>query len=98
MKKLILSAAIVLGSLSSFATTQNPFTDIAIFKVAQEEYKEISLDQVPEAIKTALTKAYPDAVIDKAYVSETKEYKLEITNGEQKGSLFADEKGNWIQK
>ena len=98
MKKLILSAAIVLGSLSSFATSQTPLTNLAILKVAQEEYKEISLDQVPEAIKTALTKAYPDATIDKAYVSEAKEYKIEITNGEQKGSLFADEKGNWIQK
>lgn len=106
MKKLILSAALVLGSLTTFAqesaTTSNTVTETAkqetTTAVAQEAYTEVTLDQVPEAVKTALTKAYPTAKLDKAFINEAKEYKLEITLDEKKGNLFADANGKWIQK
>lgn len=99
MKKLILSAALVLGSLTTFAqeaTTTAAKT--APQETTQTAYKEITSAEVPEAVKTALTKAYPTATIDKAFVNDLKEYKLEVTVGDKKGSLFADEKGNWIKK
>jgi hypothetical protein len=98
MKKLILSAAIVLGSLSTYATTA-PIVSSAIKTVSiQEEYTEVKLEEVPEAIKAALKTAYPSAVLDKAYVNATKEYKLDVTIGDKKGNLFADANGKWIQK
>jgi len=31
-------------------------------------------------------------------VNAKKEYKLDVTVGEQKGNLYADENGKWIQK
>ena len=98
MKKLILSAAIVLGSLSTYATTVND--DLNIFKITllQEEYTEVKLEEVPAAIITALKTAYPDAVLDKAYINVKKEYKLDVTAGEKKGNLYADANGKWIQK
>jgi hypothetical protein len=98
MKKLILSAAIVLGSLSTYATTA-PIVSSTIKTVSiQEEYTEVKLEEVPEAIKAALKTAYPSAVLDKAYVNATKEYKLDVTIGDKKGNLFADANGKWIQK
>lgn len=97
MKKLILSVAIVLGSLATFASTPIQSCNISISMV-QEEYTEIATDQLPEKVQTALKNTYPDATIDKAYVNEKKEYKIEITVGDQKAAVFADADGNWIKK
>ncbi|OUL60965.1 hypothetical protein [Flavobacterium sp. AJR] len=98
MKKLILSAAIVLGSLSSFATTlPTSVLDVKTTSV-QEEYTEVKIEELPAAITAALKKAYPDAVLTKAYVNANKEYKLDVTVGDKVGNLFADATGNWIKK
>ena len=98
MKKLILSAAILLGSLSTFAQTSTPAkTAVTTQTTVAETYTEITLGEVPEAVKAALTKAYPTAVLDKAYINEKKEYKLEITVGDKVGALYADATGNWIK-
>ena len=106
MKKLILSAAILLGSLSTFAQTSTPLktavttqtTATTTQTTVAETYTEITVAEVPEAVKSALTKAYPTAVLDKAYINEKKEYKLEITVGDKAGALYADATGNWIKK
>ncbi|AYN06100.1 hypothetical protein [Flavobacterium sp. 140616W15] len=99
MKKVILSAAIVLGSLSIYAATRTitePVNEVVIVQV-QDGYNEVSADAVPVAVKTALQKAYPDVKLDKAYVNEKKEYKLEISVGDQKATVYADVNGNWIK-
>jgi len=97
MKKLILSAAILLGSLSTFAQTGVSEKTTTTTQTVEETYKEITVTEVPEAVKSALTKAYPTAVLDKAYINEKKEYKLEITVNEKAGALYADATGNWIK-
>lgn len=104
MKKLILSAAIFLGSLSTFAqataaakteeTTQNTQTTQAV----EEKYTEIKAEEVPEAVKSSLKKAFPTAILDKAFINEKKEYKLQVTVGEKVGALYADAAGKWITK
>ena len=98
MKKLILSAAIVLGSLSTFANAVPTTNSVTNSKSIQEEYIEVKLEEVPEAIKAALKTAYPDAILDKAYINANKEYKLDITVGDKKGNVFADANGKWIKK
>ncbi len=98
MKKLILSAAILLGSLSTFASTIPATNEDVKTTSLQEEYTEVKLEEVPEAIKAALKTAYPDAVLDKAYINAAKEYKLDVTIGDKKGNLFADANGKWIKK
>ncbi|RTZ04788.1 hypothetical protein [Flavobacterium sp. GSP6] len=98
MKKLILSAAIILGSMSAFATilpVQNPQNQSVLL---QEEYTEVQAEAVPQAIKTAMEKAYPGAILEKAYINKNKEYKLEITVGDQNATVYADAEGNWINK
>jgi len=97
MKKLILSAAIVLGSFSTYAGTVTNSTEVCTVSI-QEEYKEVKMKEIPDAVKTSLETAYPGALIEKGYISEKKEYKLEIAVGDQKSTVYADAKGNWIKK
>ena len=98
MKKLILSAAILLGSLSTITATASNVNPIVKSVIIADDYTEIKVEEVPAAIIDALKKAYPDAVLTKAYVNENKEYKLDVKVGDKEGNLFADETGNWIQK
>lgn len=98
MKKLIVSAAIVLGSLNSFAATTVIANPIVKSVVLTDEFTEIKIEELPAAVTDALKKAYPDAMLSKAYINEAKEYKLDVTVGDKVGSLFADANGNWIQK
>ena len=98
MKNLFLSAAIVLGGLTSFAST-SPITSTIVKTISiQEEYTEIKLEEVPTAVTDALKKAYPDGVLSKAYKNAKSEYKLEVTVGDKIGSLYANADGTWIKK
>jgi hypothetical protein len=98
MKNLFLSAAIVLGSLTSFAST-SPISNTIVKTVSiQDEYTEIKVEEVPAAITEALKKAYPDAVLSKAYKNAKSEYKLDVTVGDKVGSLYANADGSWIKK
>ena len=101
MKKLILSAAIILGSFSAFAqqsTPQKSEEKIQNAETVKDAYTEIKVEEVPEAVKNALTKAYPTAILNKALINEKKEYELQVKVGEKVGSLYADAKGAWIKK
>lgn len=98
MKNLFLSAAIVLGSLTSFAST-SPITNTIVKTISiQDEYTEVKLEEVPVAVTDALKKAYPDAVLSKAYKNAKSEYKLDVTVGDKVGNLFANADGSWIKK
>ncbi|MBP4138150.1 hypothetical protein [Flavobacterium geliluteum] len=96
MKNVILSAAIVLGSLSIYATTDRNDEKVTIVNF-QEIYTEVAVDAVPAVVRTALKTAYPGANLDKAYVNEKKEYKLEISVGDQKAIVYSDANGNWLK-
>ena len=107
MKKLILSAAIVLGSLTTMSaqeqaqaaatqTEQAATTEQAA--PASDNYTEIKAEELPAAVTEALKKAFPDAVLNKAYINDKKEYKLEVKVGDKEGALYADANGKWIQK
>jgi hypothetical protein len=98
MKNLFLSAAIVLGGLTSFAST-SPISNTIVKTISiQDEYTEIKLEEVPTAVTDALKKAYPDAVLSKAYKNAKSEYKLDVTVGDKVGSLYANADGSWIKK
>jgi len=98
MKNLFLSAAIVLGSLTAFAST-SPITNTIVKTISiQDEYTEIKVEEVPVAVTDALKKAYPDAILSKAYKNATSQYKLEVTVGDKVGSLYANADGSWVKK
>ncbi|KAF2512131.1 hypothetical protein EYY60_07735 [Flavobacterium zhairuonense] len=98
MKNLFLSAAIVLGGLTSFAST-SPISNSIVKTISiQDEYTEIKLEEVPSVVTDALKKAYPDAVLNKAYKNTASQYKLEVAVGDKVGSLYANADGTWIKK
>ena len=98
MKNLFLSAAIVLGGLTSFASTSPISNTIVKTIFIQDEYTEIKVEEVPAAVTEALKKAYPDAVLSKAYKNAASQYKLEVTVGDKVGSLYANADGTWVKK
>lgn len=96
MKNVILSAAIVLGTLTVNASTNTIKVPLMQFITVQDEYKEI--DAVPAAIKTALDNAYPGVKLEKAYINAKKEYKIEILVREEKSTVYVDSAGNILKK
>ena len=99
MKKVILTLAIALGSLSTFASTTNTATiNNSITKTVQEEYTEVALDALPDAVKATVMNSFPNSKLLKAYKNEKNEYKLEISVGTATHDIFTDATGKIIKK
>ena len=95
MKKVVLVAALALGGLTAFAASPVAVNNDFVITL-QDEYQEIAVEEVPAAVQEALKADYPEAAISKAYKNEEGTYKLEVQIGEQVGTLFANENGEWI--
>nr|WP_199001647.1 PepSY-like domain-containing protein [Flavobacterium sp. ASV13] len=98
MKKLILSAAIILGGLTVQATTSAVKTSMTSAVMVQDEFTEVGLDAIPAAVKSTVEKSFPNTKLEKAYKNEKNEYKLEISNGDKKYTVYTDASGNIIKK
>ena len=98
MKKLILSAAVILGVISVQATnTVNPISMIQTLNI-QDEFTEVKADAIPEAVKSTIEKSFPGTKLEKAYKNEKNEYKLEIAKDDKKYTIYTDASGNIIKK
>ncbi len=101
MKKLILSAAIVLGSFTAIAQ-ETPVTESTTTETVTTEQEEVltpvASDEIPAPVTDALENAFPGATISKAEITEDKEYKLQVKAGDKEGLVYFDEKGKWIEK
>ena len=99
MKKVVLTAAIILGGLTTFATSAFAISQKdEIIMTVQDDYKEIKTDSIPQAVKDALAADFQTATLNKAYVNHKQEYKLEITVDGAASIVYADKDGNWIEK
>ncbi|UOB16249.1 hypothetical protein [Abyssalbus ytuae] len=96
MKKLVLASVLALGSFTMISAAAPTIYDGIMDVVLQDDFTEISTDNLPQAVKDALEADYTGATIDKAYVNENKIYKLEITLNGTSSVLFANESGEWI--
>lgn len=107
MKKIVFVIALALGGLTTTFAQSTPESEDANTNTAveaeapaqdQESYQEIAVEELPEAVTSAVAKSYPTATINKAYKNEANEYKLEVALQDgTAGTLFADESGNWIE-
>jgi len=97
MKKLLVATAIVLGSLTVNAATV-PLNSMNQSVTIQDEYTEVSADAVPAAVKSTVEKSFPGTKLEKVYVNANKQYKLEISKGDKKYTVFTDAEGNIIKK
>lgn len=96
MKKLVLLSAFVLGCFTMTASVTPEESNDVMEIVLQDDFTEIAVDSVPQAIKDALASDYAGATIDKAYVSENKVFKLDVTLNGTSSVLYANEGGEWI--
>lgn len=101
MKKLILSAVIVLGTLfmnAEAAISKKTNLNVVSF---QDGFKEIKADALPVEVKASLEKSFPGSKLVKAYVNSKKQYKLEINSAgddNDKRFVFTDSKGVIAEK
>tara|TARA_R110002020_G_scaffold63170_2_gene168769 strand:+ start:143663 stop:143965 length:303 start_codon:yes stop_codon:yes gene_type:complete len=98
MKKVLLVAALSLGSLTAFAQ-ETPTTEVTGTEVTatQDGFTEIAADEVPSVITDALSSAHAGASLDKAAKNEDGIFKLEVTKEDgSTATLYADSEGNWI--
>lgn len=100
MKKLMLVALMAFGTMTAFAQEAETAVEEVTSEVAavQDDFTETAVDELPEEVTAAVAKNYPTASIDKAYVNEAKQYKLEVSLEDgTSGTLYADAEGNWIE-
>lgn len=99
MKKVFLLSALAFAALTTFATTQvNSIETKTVISQSQEEFKEITPDQIAQPVKDALKKDFADATVSNAYVNEKNEYKLVLTIGDGNETVYADANGNWLKR
>ncbi|WP_371615968.1 PepSY-like domain-containing protein [Flavobacterium sp. ACN6] len=75
-----------------------PAISISQSVLIQDEFTEVTADAVPAAVKSTVEKSFPKTKLEKAYKNEKNEYKLEISNGDKKYTIFTDASGNIIKK
>ena len=100
MKKLIVVVALAFGSLTTFAQdAETSVEEVATEAIAaQDEFSEVAVAELPEAVTAAVSKNYPTATIDKAFTNEAQQFKLEVSLEDgTAGTLYADAEGNWIE-
>ena len=73
-------------------------TDEATVMASIQDFEEISVSDLPEAVVAAVSKDYPTASIDKAYKNASNQFKLELSLEDgTAGTVYADAEGNWIE-
>ena len=113
MKNLMIVAVLALGSMTAFAQEETQTEEVAATAVeaveateamaaeaveAQDDFAEVAIEELPEAITAALATDFPGATISMAYVNEAAQYKLEVAKEDGTAvELYADAEGNWIE-
>lgn len=100
MRKLLFGIALSLTSLTACAQ-ENKVVKGAVLKmsVAQDIFSEIMIAELPLAVTKAIDTYYPTAVIKKAYVNNSHQFKLDIVLKEgNRGTIYADKDGDWIER
>ncbi|MGB6151024.1 MAG: hypothetical protein WBG48_03450 [Pricia sp.] len=104
MKKVFITAVFALGSLTAFAQEaeaveegQEAATETEA--VAQDDFSEIAMEEVPEAVTTMIETNYPGATVNSAAKNEAGHYKMEVSLEDgTSGALILDEEGNAVEQ
>ena len=98
MKKLILTMAILIGGISTIAFANKSIAVNTFQLVFNEEFKEISVEELPDAVKTAIVKQYPEATVNKAYMNSGEQYKIDLDIDEVLTVFYLDKEGKWLKE
>ncbi|MEE4000711.1 hypothetical protein V1T75_10210 [Tenacibaculum sp. FZY0031] len=98
MKKLILAVAILAG-VSTYATVNNTiFPSTPVHMVVADGFQEISLDKLPATLVNSIKESFPKATLNKAFVNEKEQYKLEISVENASKTIYTDKEGNLLDE
>lgn len=99
MKELIFATALSFVGLTAIANVEP--TELKMDEttvVVAQDFEEISVSDLPEAVSSAVAKDYPTAKVDKAYKNDQDQYKLDLSLEDgTTGTVYADAEGNWIE-
>lgn len=102
MKKLFVVPALVLGFVfASSNITANSINNIeSVIIVAQDDYIEVAVENLPQPILDAVATDFAGATISAAAAKEdASEFKLMLTKEDGEAvEVYADAEGNWITK
>tara|TARA_R110001592_G_scaffold109529_1_gene305345 strand:- start:198 stop:524 length:327 start_codon:yes stop_codon:yes gene_type:complete len=99
MRKLVFATALAIGSLTiGTAATPIIFHDGIMEDIFLQNYTEVAASDLPTPIVNALATDYEGAMLNKAYIDDENNYKLEITSQDGASTvLYADAEGNWLE-
>jgi len=100
MRKLFFGIALSITSLTACAQENKAATGaVTEMSIAQDKFSEIGAAELPEAVTKAIYTYYPSAVINKAYVNNFQQFRLDIILKEgNSGTIYADKDGDWIER
>jgi hypothetical protein len=98
MKNLALATVLSFVGITAFAHIENPKINMDnSIEIVSQDFEEINVADLPEAVTSAVETNYPTAEISKAYKNEEEKYKLDLTLEDgTTGTVYADAEGNWI--
>lgn len=103
MKKLFVAVALVMGLSTSVAWANNLWTNNVETVISTDEYVQIELKLVPQAITDAVVKNYERNTIKEAHMKTaedgTKTYKIILINGEDTETIVLfNDKGEEVKE
>ena len=103
MKKLFVAVALMMGLGTSVALASNVYTNNVETVIPADDYIQIELKYVPQAITDAVAKNYEGNSIKEAYVKTaedgTKTYKIILMDGEEtETTVLFNEKGEEVKE
>lgn len=73
--------------------------DAATEAVAQDDFSEIAVEEIPEAVTAMIETNYPGATVNSAAKNEAGHYKVEVSLEDgTSGALILDEEGNAVEQ
>ena len=103
MKKLFVAVALVMGLGTSVAMASNVYTNSVETVIPTDDYTQIELKYVPQAITDAIAKNYKGNTIKEAHVKTaedgTKTYKIILIDGEDTETIVLfNDKGEEVKE
>ena len=101
MKKLILTltVAILTSGVSVYAADNNNNNSKHVIEVVMnDDFKEITVKELPEAVVNAILKDFASATLTKVYVNGSEQYKIALTIDETESVVYADKDGKWLKE
>ncbi|MBU2995598.1 hypothetical protein KO500_04105 [Cellulophaga baltica] len=98
MKSLVYATALAIGSLGNISAHDKApiFHDGIMDTIFSEEYNEIGLNDLPDAVMNSFEQSFSNVSILNAYMNDDYNFKLELLVEDEVVELYVDADGNWF--